>query len=150
MAERFPEHQKDREDKREDWSRGAEHSLVQHEEHLKVSKTSREQGGVRVRKRVDTERVEEQVSRRIEDADIERTGPNPDDSGEIETLPDGSISIPVLEEELVISKRIVVRERIIIRKHVRTEQTQVEADLKREHVELEADPDIAIEGDRPS
>ena len=31
------------------------------------------------------------------------------DSGEVETLPDGSISIPVFEEQLVITKRLVVR-----------------------------------------
>ena len=43
------------------------------------------------------------------------------DSGEVEVLPDGSVSIPVFQEELVIEKRLVVRERVIVRKHTVTE-----------------------------
>jgi uncharacterized protein (TIGR02271 family) len=59
------------------------------------------------------------------------------DSGEIETLPDGSISIPILEEELVVTKRIVVRERIVVHKEVVTETEHVEAELRRERVEID-------------
>lgn len=61
------------------------------------------------------------------------------DSGEIETLPDGSVSIPVLEEELVVSKRLVVRERIIVHKDVETRVERVETELRRERVEFEED-----------
>jgi hypothetical protein len=39
-----------------------------------------------------------------------------DDSGRVETLPDGSISIPVLEEQVVVSTRTVVRERLVVRR----------------------------------
>jgi stress response protein YsnF len=59
------------------------------------------------------------------------------DSGEIETLPDGSISIPVLEEELVVTKRVIVRERIIVRRNVVTERRRIDAELRRERVEFE-------------
>lgn len=120
--------------------------VVRHEERLSVTKDLHEQGAVRVHKRVETEHIDKHIVRQVEEAEVERKNPNPDDSGEVETLADGSISIPILEEELVITKRIVVRERIIIRKHVRTEQTQVEAELRREHVEVEADPGVEIEG----
>jgi len=122
-----------------------EATVSRHEERLHITKGVREQGAIRVHKRVETEHVKEQIPREVEEADMERTGPNPDDSGTIETLPDGSISIPILEEELVVTKRTVVRERLIIRRRTRTEQSPVEAELKRERVEVEADPDVEVE-----
>ena len=62
----------------------------------------------------------------------------PEDSGEIEYLEDGSVSIPVLEEELVVTKRTVVRERIIVRKQWITEAQRIQAELRRERVEIDA------------
>ena len=96
-----------------------------------------------MRKLVDHERVETVVPRGVERADFQRQAPVEGDSGEVEVLADGSVSIPVFEEELVIEKRLVVRERIIVRKHTVTEERRVEADLLRERVEVEADPEIA-------
>jgi uncharacterized protein (TIGR02271 family) len=123
-------------------------TVARQEERLHVSRGVHELGAVRVHKRVETEHVKEHIPREVEEADIERVGPNPEDSGKIETLPDGSISIPILEEELVVTKRTVVRERLIIRKRTRTEQSPVEANLKRERVEVEADPGIEIDAER--
>lgn len=68
---------------------------------------------------------------------VERVPAGEGDSGEIETLPDGSVSIPVLEEQLVVTKRTVVRERIVVRKEVATETERVEAELRREHVDVD-------------
>jgi stress response protein YsnF len=65
------------------------------------------------------------------------------DSGEIITLPDGSVSIPVFEEVLVVEKRRRVRERIIVRKETVVEDYVVEADLRKERVSVEADDDVA-------
>jgi stress response protein YsnF len=65
------------------------------------------------------------------------------DSGQVEQLPDGSVSIPVLEEQLVCEKRLVVRERIIVRKETVTENRVVEADLRRQHVAVDPDADVA-------
>lgn len=121
--------------------------VVRHEEELRVSKERVVRGSVRARKRVETERVTELVPREVEHLEVERVGPNPDDSGQVETLPDGSLSVPVLEEELVVTRRTVVRERVVLRKRTVTEQTPVEADLRRERVELEADPGVQFEGD---
>ncbi|MBA2568197.1 MAG: DUF2382 domain-containing protein [Actinobacteria bacterium] len=92
---------------------------------------------LRAHKRVETEAVSESLPRAVEHAEVERIGANEGDSGEIETLPDGSISIPVLEEELVITRRVVVRERIVIRKETRTEHEVVRAELRKERVEIE-------------
>ncbi|HVW34881.1 MAG TPA: DUF2382 domain-containing protein [Acidimicrobiia bacterium] len=67
----------------------------------------------------------------------------PGDSGEVECRPDGSVSVPVFEEEIVCVKRPVLRERIVIRKDRVTEERVVEADLRRERVAVEVDPAVA-------
>lgn len=119
-------------------------AVVRSEEELEVGVTERTAGAVRARKRVETEHVEQLVDRGIEHAEVERSAVVEGDSGEVETLPDGSISIPVFEEQLVVEKRLVVRERIIIRKHTVVEHELVEADLQKEHVDVEAD--AAVQG----
>ena len=94
-------------------------------------------GNVHVQKRVEAEQVEQDVPRRVERPAFERLAAAEGDSGEIETLPDGSVSIPVLEEEIVVTKRVVVRERIVVRKEVATEVERVEAELRSEHVDVD-------------
>lgn len=126
-----------------DSSTGDASSVVRHEEELDVGTTVQEAGKVGVRKIVDVEHVETVVPRGVEHANVERQAPAGADSGEVEVLPDGSVSIPVFEEELVIERRLVVRERVIVRKHTVTEDRRVEADLRRERVEVEADPQVA-------
>ena len=121
---------------------GDDAALVRSEEELRVGKVVQETGRVRARKVVDTVAEERLVPRGTEYADVERVAPAKGDSGQIETLPDGSVSIPVFEEQLVIEKRLVVRERIIIRKHTVTEDHVVEADLRRERVVVDADPEV--------
>jgi uncharacterized protein (TIGR02271 family) len=91
------------------------------------------------RKSTTNDDVTEYFPADVEDVSMERVEAGTGDSGQIETLPDGSISVPVLEEELVISKRLVVRERIIIRKNTQTEHHRVEANLRRERVEVEVE-----------
>lgn len=118
-------------------------SLVLHEEELLVDKRLHEVGVVRARKRVEHETVEEIVPRETEYADVERAEPGDGDSGEIETLPDGSISVPIFEEEIVVSKRLVVRERVVIRKRTTSEQQRVSAELRKEReVDTEGDAEL--------
>jgi uncharacterized protein (TIGR02271 family) len=114
---------------------GAE--TTRREEELEVGKRLAPLGNVHVEKRVEAERVEQEVPRRVEQPAIERLAAAEGDSGEIETLPDGSVSIPVLEEELVVTKRTVVRERIVVRREVTTAVERVEAELRREHVDVQ-------------
>jgi uncharacterized protein (TIGR02271 family) len=47
--------------------------------------------------------------------------------------------VPLFEEELVVTKRTVLRERVIIRKDTVTDWETVEAELRREHIRLDAD-----------
>ena len=117
--------------------------VVRSEEELRPDRVQTEVGRVHTRKLVDTEHVEAVVPRDIEHADVERQAAAETDSGEIETLPDGSVSIPLFEEQVVIEKRLVVRERVIVRKRRVTEEHLVEADLRRERLEVEADESVA-------
>ena len=120
-----------------------ETEVIRREEELTVASQAQEAGRLGIHKVVDVERAETVVPVGTEHAEFERYAPVEGDSGEVEVLPDGSISIPVFQEELVVEKRLVVRERIIVRKHTVTEERLVEADLRRERVEVEADAEIA-------
>lgn len=117
--------------------------VIRREEELTLGTDVQEAGRLGVRKVVDQERASTVVPVGTEHADLERHPVAEADSGEVEVLADGSISIPVFQEELVIERRLVVRERVIVRKHTVTEDRLVEADLRRERVEVDVDPEIA-------
>jgi uncharacterized protein (TIGR02271 family) len=117
-------------------------SLVRHEEELRLGREVAETGPVRVRKEVETGNVEEIVPLQVEHFEgVEQRRPNEQDSGEVETLPDGSISIPVFEEELVISRRLVVRERIVVTKQTVYQPERIREELRRERIEVERTPE---------
>jgi uncharacterized protein (TIGR02271 family) len=113
-------------------------ALTRHEEELVVGTRAVDAGSVRAHKTVTSERVSTTATRQSEEYDhLDRIPASEGDSGQIETLEDGSISIPILEEELVVTKRLVVRERVILRKHVTVTNEIVEADLRREHISID-------------
>lgn len=116
--------------------------LIRSEEELAVVKRQREAGRLRARKVVEHEQVEQIVPVGTEQAETERVAVAEGDSGKVETLADGSLSIPIFEERLVVEKRLVVRERIIIRKHTVFEDRRITADLRRERVEIEVDEEV--------
>jgi uncharacterized protein (TIGR02271 family) len=111
--------------------------LVRHEEELEVGRRTVEAGSVVVHKDVETREVHDTVAVGSERADVERSDVLDEDSGQVETLPDGSISVPVFEEELVVTKRLRVRERIIIRKRTEMHDEVVRGEVRMEHVEIE-------------
>ena len=120
--------------------------IVLSEERLEVGTQTEQAGVARIRKSSHLETVQERVERGVEHADTARV-PVDDaiaDSGEVETLPDGSLSIPVFEEEIVVTKRLVVRERVVARKHVVHEEHDVTADLRCGRVEVEAEDDVVV------
>jgi len=116
-----------------------------HEEEAFVDKSTELAGTLGIRKIVERERVEDAVPREIEEARFERAPAREGDSGEIETLPDGSISIPVFEERVVVTKETVVRERVIVQKDVVTQRERVQATVRKERVELETSGDVELE-----
>ena len=119
--------------------------LVRHEEELELGTTERVAASLSAHKRVQRDTVVQDVDRQVERLDeVERVPARDGDSGEVETLADGSISIPIFEEELVVSKRVVVRERVVIRKRTETKTQRVEAELRRERVEVDADDNVDV------
>ena len=114
-------------------------SLVRHEEEERVEKRWQRIGDVRVRREVEQETVRADYPRERDELNLERVPTGENDSGKIETLPDGSISVPLFEEELVVTKRKVLRERVIIRKDTLTDWETVEAELRREHISFDTD-----------
>ena len=122
-------------------------SVTRHEEQAHYGVEEVESGRVRVRKNVETYPVTEVVPRSVEHADTsERVTAVEGDSGEVETLEDGSISIPVFEEVLVVTKRLVVRERVIVRKRTVIDEYTLQTELQREHVTVEGDIDDPEDG----
>ena len=119
-------------------------ALTLKEERLQVGTETVQAGRVRAVKHVDTETVEQRVPREVERADLERAEVREGDSGQVETLPDGSLSIPVFEEQIVVEKRRVLRERVIVRKSTVVEEQVVTADLRRERVEIETEGDVRV------
>jgi uncharacterized protein (TIGR02271 family) len=107
-------------------------------EELRIDSRTAETGTVRVHKEVTTARTSAPIARSVEDiGNVERVAAHPQDSGQIEELEDGSISIPILEEQLVVTKRVVVRERVIVRKRVTMVHEEIAAELRTEHVTIE-------------
>jgi uncharacterized protein (TIGR02271 family) len=117
-------------------------AIVLHEEQAHVEKPSEETGSVRARREIVRERVREEHPRTRQELVTERVAVEEGDSGEIETLPDGSISIPLFEERLIVTRQTFLRERVIIRKEEVTDWQTVEADLRRERVHFDSDDDI--------
>jgi uncharacterized protein (TIGR02271 family) len=84
------------------------------------------------------------VHRAVERAELVREPALDGDNGEVWTLPDGGLSIPVFEEQIVVTKRLVVRERVIVRKHTVHEEQLVTATLRRERVEIETSGEVHL------
>ena len=59
------------------------------------------------------------------------------DAAQGATIGEDEIRIPVMEEQLVVEKRLVPREEIIVRKRAVQEQQTVEADLRKERLEVD-------------
>jgi uncharacterized protein (TIGR02271 family) len=129
-------------------ARDEQASVVRHEEELELGTQEYQAGTVRARKRVETEQVERIEPRSVEHGDFERAPAEDGDSGEIETLEDGSVSIPLFEERLVVRKELFVRERVILRKRTVTEHHRIETELRKERIEVEGD--VEGEPDGPS
>lgn len=117
-------------------------SVLRSEEELHLGTSLHEAGRILVRKLVGERHDTEQVERNVEQMEIETTPAAEGDTGEVITLPDGSLSIPLFEERIVVEKRLVVRERIVLRKYNVAHTEHVSADVRVEHVEIVPDAEI--------
>ena len=116
--------------------------LIVSAERLVVGTQQAAVGTVRAHKRVHTEHVSQTVELTRDTAEMARVAAREGDSGQVETLVDGSISIPLFEERVVVEKQVVLAGRVVLRKHTVTTDQTVEADLRSERVEIETDPGL--------
>ncbi len=93
---------------------------------------------VQLRKWVESQPFHGEVERRVGSVDADHVPAEPADDGEIHELDDGTLSIPVFEEQIVVTRRTVVRERVLLRREVVAETVEVNEELRREEFELEA------------
>lgn len=120
-----------------------EQSVVRSEEELHVGTKLTDVGRVLVRKLVGSRVDSQDVDLEVEQAEVETMPAEDGDTGEVLTLADGSLSVPVFEERVFVEKRIVVRERIVIRKQKVSQRQRVEADVRVERVEVTADEQVS-------
>jgi uncharacterized protein (TIGR02271 family) len=118
-------------------ARGAEESrMTRSEEELDIEKRRVQAGEVSVRKHVDTEHVSQPVKLMREDVTIERRPVRADQAGgTIES--ESEIRIPLTEEQAAINKRAVLKEELVIKKEMKSEEKNVEADLRKERIDVD-------------
>jgi uncharacterized protein (TIGR02271 family) len=118
---------------------GDEIRVQRSEEELVAGTREREAGALRVRKRVRTEHKTIEVPVRREEVHVERVPLSGEATAAEAEIGEEEIVVPVIEEEVVISKRPVVKEEIRIRKDVVEETEVVEEDVRREEIDVEDD-----------
>ncbi len=114
---------------------GGEERVVLSEEELTIGKREVTAGEVVVHKHLEEQVVRQAVPLMREQVDVERR-PLPPGAGLEPRTEDGVMYVPIIEEELVITKRLVAREELVIRKTRVTEEQIVEETLRRERVEV--------------
>jgi uncharacterized protein (TIGR02271 family) len=112
-------------------------AVTRAEEELAVGKRQVQAGEVGLRKTVETERVREQVPVTREEVEVERRPLQADADVRGVDIREDEIRVPVMAEEVVAEKRLVPKEQIIIRKRAVTQQQAVEADIRKERVEVD-------------
>ena len=119
--------------------------LALHDEVLKVGSEWVEGQQLQIRKSIETVPVQEEVTRSVVYVDAEHAPAADEDDGQVHELSDGTLSIPVLEEQIVVTRRTIVRERLLVHRHIQSETVLIEDEVRREQVEIEADDGTPIE-----
>ena len=107
------------------------------EEELVAGTTRREAGALRVRKRVRIEHETVEVPVRREEVRVERVPLSGEAAAAEAEIGEEEIVVPVVEEEVVVSKRPVVKEEVRIRKDVVEDTEIVEEEVRREEIDIE-------------
>lgn len=107
------------------------------EERLNVSKRPVELGDLEIRKTVDQVQDTRRLPLTFDQVDVEHVAVNRPLDAPLEPHYEGDVYvIPVMEEVLVIEKRLVLKEEIRIRKSQAVSEQQINETLRREHVEI--------------
>lgn len=120
---------------------GAEEVIPLVEEEVHLDKRQVTTGRVQIRTLVDA--VQETVRASVAEETVEVTrvpvGREIDQAPEVRTE-DGVTIMPVLEEVLVVGKRLVLKEELHIRRTTRSEDVDIPIELRRQRVEVERLP----------
>jgi uncharacterized protein (TIGR02271 family) len=113
------------------------------EEELEAQKTAREAGSVRLHKIVHTELKHFTVPVMREEVRIDRTPVSDQEAAAKSTAPDAfsekTIDVPVMEEEVTVTKRPVVKEEVHVSKERITEERDVSGEVRKEEVRVEGE-----------
>jgi uncharacterized protein (TIGR02271 family) len=115
------------------------------EEELTAEKRVRDAGEVRVRKEVTTEQRQVTVPVTREEVHVERLPADASANVGEGAFEEGTMSIPVREEEVEIRKRPVVREQVRVSRTAHQEERRADAEVRREEVRVERDDDLRRE-----
>lgn len=128
---------------------GRDVSMQLLEEELDVRKRMKQAGEVRVHKGVTHETREVTVPVVREEVHVERTaGAGREADAGAAAFREETISMPVMEEEVEVTKRPVVREHVRVRKERHVEQRAASETVRKEHAEVEGTPDSVLRRDR--
>lgn len=116
-------------------STGTERSIKLKDEELRVGKREVEAGGVRLRKIVRTEVVNQPVELKREEIVVERVPAS--GAAATEDFSEDEIYVPLRREEAVVAKEARVREEVRIGKRHETEQQTISDTVRHEDVEIE-------------
>ncbi|HEX8276418.1 MAG TPA: DUF2382 domain-containing protein [Longimicrobiaceae bacterium] len=128
---------------------GDEARLTLSEEELAIRKQRMAAGEVDIHKRVETEHVSTPVTTMREEAVIERR-PISDATLQAGTarIEGDEIHVPLMEEEVIVEKRVVPKEELVVKKHMVQETEHVEADLRKERVDIDREGDVNLRDER--
>ncbi|HWQ93686.1 MAG TPA: PRC and DUF2382 domain-containing protein [Clostridia bacterium] len=116
------------------------------EEELKVGKRAVEAGGVRLRKIIRTETVNQPVELQREELVIERVPASEAHSGRQQAFTEQEVYIPLRREEAVVQKETHLREEVRARKKTQSEHEEVSGEVRREDVEIQETGEARREG----
>lgn len=132
---------------------GDEASVVRHEERLNVGTQEREGGHARLRKYVVTDHETVDVPVEREEVTVERTPIN-DTNTRVDngTIGEEEVDVTLHEERPVVQKEAVAVEEVGLNKQTVQETQRVEADVRKEQVDVETDVDrgdLGRDGEAP-
>lgn len=135
---------------REEAARGTEtgdHLTISlSEEHLSAHTRDVERGRVVIHKRVETVPHEESIEVAHDEVDVERVEVNRDlDEPPVVRHEGDTMIVPVVEEVLVVEKRLRLVEELRVTRRRVSETTTIREDLRREVVDVSADPELGNE-----
>jgi len=130
---------------RDAYSQAQERRITLSEEQLSIGKRQVQAGEVEIRKTVETEHVRETVPVTREEVSVERR-PLSADAATGADIGEDEISVPLMQEEVVVDKRVVPKEEVVVKKHAVTEERVVADDVRRERLETDGLNDARVRG----